>query len=57
MIGIEIVKDRASKAPLEPEKFAAIWETTKDLGCLYGKGGISGNVFRFILRIFLRVML
>jgi len=46
MIGIELVKDKKTKEPLEPEKVAEIFEKTKDLGLLIGKGGFSGNVFR-----------
>jgi alanine-glyoxylate transaminase / (R)-3-amino-2-methylpropionate-pyruvate transaminase len=46
MIAVELVKDRKTKEPLEPEKIANIFELTKDFGLLVGKGGISGNVFR-----------
>jgi 4-aminobutyrate aminotransferase-like enzyme len=32
MLGIELVKDRKTKEPLEPEKIADIFEKTRDLG-------------------------
>ena len=45
MLGIELVKDRATK---EPGKFecAQVLEACKDLGLLLGKGGLNGNVIR-----------
>jgi len=46
MVAIELVKDKASKIPLPAENVAAIFEKTKDLGLLVGKGGLNGNVFR-----------
>ena len=46
MIGIEMVSDKATKAPLEAQKFMDIWEMTKEMGVLLGKGGVNGNVFR-----------
>ncbi|XP_055328838.1 alanine--glyoxylate aminotransferase 2, mitochondrial-like [Paramacrobiotus metropolitanus] len=46
MVGVEMVKDRKSKTPLPAADMAEIWETTKDLGVLIGKGGYYGNVFR-----------
>lgn len=45
MLGIEMVKDRKSKAPATQET-AQVMETMKDLGVLIGKGGLYGNVFR-----------
>ena len=45
MTGIELVKDRQTKAPAA-EECANVWERAKDLGLLIGKGGISGNVLR-----------
>ncbi|XP_052823038.1 alanine--glyoxylate aminotransferase 2, mitochondrial isoform X1 [Octopus bimaculoides] len=46
MIGVEMVTDKESKTPLPAEHFAHIWERTKDLGVLLGKGGFFGNVLR-----------
>ncbi|WAR13621.1 AGT2-like protein [Mya arenaria] len=46
MIGVEMVTDKASRAPLGGDKMGDIWEHTKDLGILMGKGGFFGNVFR-----------
>ena len=46
MIGIEMVQDKDSKAPLSPEKMSQIWEDCKTMKVLIGKGGLSGNVFR-----------
>ena len=45
MLGIELVKDRDSKAPAK-EECAQVHETAKDLGVLVGKGGLHGNVLR-----------
>lgn len=44
MIGIEMVEDAASRKPLNANTFLDIWERTKDMGVLLGKGGINGNV-------------
>ncbi|KAK7114554.1 alanine--glyoxylate aminotransferase 2, mitochondrial-like [Littorina saxatilis] len=46
MIGVEMVKDKASRKPLPAEDMSAIWEDTKDMGVLFGKGGLYGNCFR-----------
>ena len=45
MIGVELVKDRQSKDPAT-EETAQVFERTKDLGLLIGKGGLHGNVLR-----------
>ena len=44
MIGIELVSDRRNRTPLAPSKMSAIFEQTKNLGLLLGKGGRFGNV-------------
>ncbi len=46
MLGIEMVKDRATKAPASAE-CAQVVETAKDLGLLLGKGGLWGQTIRF----------
>jgi alanine-glyoxylate transaminase/(R)-3-amino-2-methylpropionate-pyruvate transaminase len=46
MLGIELVKDRATKEPAKSE-CAQILETCKDLGLLLGKGGLTGHIIRF----------
>ncbi len=46
MLGIELVKDRATKAPATAECAQAV-ETAKDLGLLLGKGGLWGQTIRF----------
>lgn len=46
MIGIEMVRDRESRRPLDAERFEDIWERCKDDGVLLGRGGASKNVFR-----------
>ncbi|HEX6615919.1 MAG TPA: aspartate aminotransferase family protein [Gemmatimonadales bacterium] len=45
MVGVELVKDRATKAPAI-EETQAIWERLRELGVLVGKGGLYGNVLR-----------
>jgi len=45
MLGIELVKDRATKEPAK-EECAAVFEACKDLGLLIGKGGLHGNTLR-----------
>jgi alanine-glyoxylate transaminase/(R)-3-amino-2-methylpropionate-pyruvate transaminase len=45
MTGIELVKDRHSKEPATAE-CARVWERTKELGLLIGKGGFYSNVLR-----------
>jgi alanine-glyoxylate transaminase/(R)-3-amino-2-methylpropionate-pyruvate transaminase len=45
MLGVELVKNRATKEPAAAET-AAIVEHAKDRGLLVGKGGLYGNVIR-----------
>ena len=45
MIGVELVKDRQTKAPAT-EECLQVFEHTNDLGLLLGKGGFFGNVLR-----------
>jgi 4-aminobutyrate aminotransferase-like enzyme len=44
MIGIEMVDNQKTRSPMNPTTFADIWEASKDMGVLLGKGGINGNV-------------
>lgn len=46
MIGVELVKDKVSRKPVTAEVMSAIWEDTKNMGLLLGKGGLYGNCFR-----------
>lgn len=46
MLGIEMVKDRATKTPASAE-CAQVVELAKDLGLLLGKGGLWGQTIRF----------
>ncbi|MEY2483365.1 MAG: hypothetical protein QOK24_1893 [Verrucomicrobiota bacterium] len=46
MLGIELVKDRATKEPAKAE-CAQVLETCKDMGLLLGKGGLQGQTIRF----------
>ncbi len=46
MLGIEMVKDRATKAPASAE-CAQVVESAKDMGLLLGKGGLWGQTIRF----------
>ena len=45
MIGVELVKDRATREPAKAE-CAQVFETARTLGLLIGKGGLSGNTLR-----------
>ncbi|MCU0580436.1 MAG: aminotransferase class III-fold pyridoxal phosphate-dependent enzyme, partial [Desulfobacterota bacterium] len=45
MLGMELVKDRATKEPAK-EECKRIMERTKELGLLVGRGGYYGNVIR-----------
>ena len=45
MVGVELVKDRQSKEPAA-DKVNEMFEETKKLGMLIGKGGMYGNVIR-----------
>jgi 4-aminobutyrate aminotransferase len=45
MIGVELVKDKESKAP-NPEGATRVMEVAKEHGLLVGKGGLYGNVLR-----------
>ncbi|XP_017843466.1 alanine--glyoxylate aminotransferase 2, mitochondrial isoform X2 [Drosophila busckii] len=46
MIGVELVSDRETRAPLAAPHVLEIWEACKDMGVLYGRGGLHGNVLR-----------
>ena len=45
MLGVELVKDRATKVPAKDETIE-VFEMAKDMGLLIGKGGFYGNVLR-----------
>jgi len=45
MVGVELVADKASKAP-SPEKANQVMETCREHGLLIGRGGLYGNVLR-----------
>jgi alanine-glyoxylate transaminase/(R)-3-amino-2-methylpropionate-pyruvate transaminase len=45
MLGVELVRDRATKEPA-PQETLAVWELARELGLLIGKGGLDGNVLR-----------
>ncbi len=47
MLGVELVKDRASKAPAK-EECAAVHEKCRELGLLIGKGGLWANTLRIV---------
>ncbi|HYR57996.1 MAG TPA: aminotransferase class III-fold pyridoxal phosphate-dependent enzyme, partial [Chthoniobacteraceae bacterium] len=46
LLGIELVKDRATKEPAKAE-CAQVIETARELGLLLGKGGLYGQTIRF----------
>lgn len=45
MLGVELVKDRATKTPATAE-CVAVFEKARELGLLIGKGGLWGNTLR-----------
>jgi 4-aminobutyrate aminotransferase-like enzyme len=45
MLGMELVRDRATKAPAKAETLDLL-ELTREMGLLIGKGGLDGNVIR-----------
>ena len=46
MLGIELVKDQATKEPAKAE-CAQVLERAREMGMLLGKGGLHGSVIRF----------
>lgn len=46
MIGVEFVESKESREPMSREKFQRMWNRTKELGVLFGAGGLNGNVLR-----------
>ena len=46
LLGIELVKDRATKTPARAE-CAAVLEAAREMGLLLGKGGLWGQTIRF----------
>ncbi|XP_061732483.1 alanine--glyoxylate aminotransferase 2, mitochondrial isoform X2 [Nerophis ophidion] len=45
-IGVEMVQDKASRAPLSSQDMNQLFEDIKDMGVLIGKGGLYGQTFR-----------
>ena len=45
MINIEMVQDKTSKYPLNPERTMKIWEECREMGVLIGRAGVNFNVF------------
>jgi alanine-glyoxylate transaminase/(R)-3-amino-2-methylpropionate-pyruvate transaminase len=45
MLGVELVRDRATKEPAKAEALDVL-ESTREMGMLIGKGGIDGTVIR-----------
>lgn len=44
MIGVELVGNPETRAPLPAADVLSIWEDCKNMGVLIGKGGYFGNV-------------
>nr|CAD7406347.1 unnamed protein product [Timema cristinae] len=49
MIGVELVSNKETRAPLPAKSFTDIWEDCKDMGLLLGRGGLYANVSFFFL--------
>ena len=45
MLGVELVRDRATKEPAKAETLDVL-EAAREMGALLGKGGLEGNVLR-----------
>jgi alanine-glyoxylate transaminase/(R)-3-amino-2-methylpropionate-pyruvate transaminase len=45
MLGVELVKDRATKEPAKVETLR-VWEKCREFGLLIGKGGFAGSTLR-----------
>lgn len=56
MIGIELVSDPETRQPLSTPHFMEIWEQSKDMGVLFGRGGINGNVSNMFFLFFFIVL-
>lgn len=48
MIGVELVADKETRQHLSAPHFVEIWEMCKDMGVLFGRGGLNANVSTFI---------
>ncbi|XP_034240852.1 alanine--glyoxylate aminotransferase 2, mitochondrial [Thrips palmi] len=46
MIGVEMVNDPVTKAPMNNKHFIDLWEDCKNMGVLLGRGALNGNVLR-----------
>ncbi|XP_969816.2 alanine--glyoxylate aminotransferase 2, mitochondrial [Tribolium castaneum] len=46
MLGVELVEDDKNASPLDSKRFMKMWEKTRDMGLIIGKGGLFGNVIR-----------
>ncbi|CAL4243397.1 unnamed protein product, partial [Meganyctiphanes norvegica] len=46
MVSIEMVSDKVTRAPLDPQRWLAIWDECKDLGVILGMGGLTRHCFR-----------
>jgi len=44
MIGIEMVTDKETKTPLPYNQFVNIWDDCKNMGVIFGRGGMYKNV-------------
>ena len=55
MIGIEMVQDKESRAPLSPEKMSQIWEDCKAMKVLIGKYTFIFSFFSLNVTFFLSI--
>ena len=52
MIGVELVADKETRQHLSAPHFVDIWEMCKDMGVLFGRGGLNANVSIFARMFF-----
>lgn len=44
MLGVELVEDKETRQPINPQRMMEVWDGLRDLGVLVGRGGHYGQV-------------